>query len=101
MARMEFHHHKFALTITIVLVGIIGVLLGIQLEYSATSQSALHIMLFGFTLLLLVMSFLNISILLRFREDFHMLQAQLLDCVQKNTSKTTPVTLNSQKKKAK
>ena len=77
MARMEFHHHKYALTLTILLVAVIGVLLGMQIDAAAVGTNALLIMTFGFVLLSLVLSFIMISVLLRTREELHQLHAEL------------------------
>lgn len=77
MSRMEFHHHKYALTLTILLVAIIGVLLGMQIDAAAAGTNALLIMTFGFILLSLVLSFIMISVLLRTREEIHKLHAEL------------------------
>ena len=58
MKRMEFHHHKYALTLTILLVAVIGVIIGMQVDAASDGSNALGILTFGFVLLLLVIDFI-------------------------------------------
>ena len=71
MKRMKFHHHKYALTLTIVFVAIIGVLLGVQVDQASAGSNALLILLFGFMMISLVLGFIMISVVLRTREELH------------------------------
>ena len=79
--RMKLHHHKYVLTLTVLFVGIIGMILGVQVGSSANGDSALLTMVFGFALLLLVLGFVTISVLLRLREDMHLLHEEIMLCV--------------------
>lgn len=95
--RMKLHHHKYVLTLTVLFVGIIGIILGVQVGSSTNGDSALLTMLFGFALLLLVLGFVTVSILLRLREDMHVLHSELLACVNNTQEATTKVVKTSKK----
>lgn len=99
--RMKLHHHKFVLTLTILFVGIIGIILGVQVGSSSNGDSALLIMVFGFALLLLVLGFVTVSVLLRLRDDMHTLHEELLLCVQQQEEQETKKTTNKKVAKKK
>lgn len=84
---MKFHHHKYALTITIILVAIIGVLLGVQVDAAAEGSNALLILLFGFMMISLVITFIMISVVLRTREELHELHGELAAKLEKGSKK--------------
>ena len=71
MERMKYEHHKFALSLTIFLVSIIGIALGVQIQKASAGIDGLLVMVFGFCIVLLVAVFIILSILLRFRDELH------------------------------
>lgn len=71
MERMKLKHHKWILSITTILMTIVGIYIGTMI--SKSGSNALLIMIFSLMLIVIVLNFITTSILLRTREELHAL----------------------------
>jgi len=84
MTRMKFHQHKYAISMSVVLLAIVSSFMAVQIYSAPDGERAITIMLFSFQILTLAFLFILTSIVLHLREHIH----DILDEVKKPQQKT-------------
>ena len=71
MARMKFHQHKYAISISVILLAIVSSFMAVQIHAAPDGDRAITIMMFSFQILTLAFLFILTSIVLHLREHIH------------------------------
>ncbi len=79
MTRMKFHQHKYAISISVILIALVSSFMAVQITSAPEGEQAILTMMFSFQVLTLAFLFILTSIVLHLREHIH----DILDEVKK------------------